>query len=145
MMTRPIPALRSNGGFSLIEVMVSLAIISIVFIALADTSIVSLDYNMNNLVREDAVRIADNFMETARNTPFASLATTATPLHVYRNVRGKAVDYSVTQTISMLDGNNTQVAVEVTWNARRFSGGHWVPAAKSHKITSVISAGTGSR
>ncbi|HEY3489785.1 MAG TPA: prepilin-type N-terminal cleavage/methylation domain-containing protein [Candidatus Deferrimicrobiaceae bacterium] len=144
-MTRPILASNSNGGFTLIEVMVSLAIISIVVIALADTSIVSLDYNMNNLVREDAVLIADNVMDTARNTTFVNLASTATPLHIYRNIRGKAVDYSVTRAITPLDGNNTQVAVEVTWAARRFSGGRWVPTQKRHKITTVISAGTGSR
>lgn len=144
-MTRPIPALRSNGGFSLIEVMVSMAIISIVFIALADTSIVSLDYNMNNLVREDAIRIADNVMDTARNTPFANLATTATPLHLFRNIRGKAVDYSVTQTITTIDGNNTQVTVAVTWTARKFTGGRWIPTTKSHQTTSVISASTGTR
>jgi prepilin-type N-terminal cleavage/methylation domain-containing protein len=138
-------ASNSKGGFTLIEVLVALAIISIVFIALADTSLVSLDYNMNNMIREDAVRIADTFMDEARNTPFDNLASTATPIHVSRSIRGKAVDYSVSRALTTHGASHTEVAITVSWNSRKFSGGRWVPTLKTHRITSMISSGTSTR
>jgi hypothetical protein len=100
---------------------------------------------MNNQIREEAVRIADETMDLARNTPFATLSSTASPIHIFRNIRGRSVDYSVSRTVTVLDGNNTQVAVRVDWPSKRWTSGRWAPTTRNHQIVSVVSAGTGIR
>jgi prepilin-type N-terminal cleavage/methylation domain-containing protein len=144
---RPTRASCNNDGFSLIEVMVALAIISIVFIGLTDASLVALDFSRNNQVREEAVVIADRVTDELRATPFASLALiSASPTTVTRFIRGRAVSYTVTRTVvPRADGNNIDVRVRVDWDARRFIGGRWVDAQKNHQVATVISAGTGMR
>jgi prepilin-type N-terminal cleavage/methylation domain-containing protein len=144
---RPTRASCNNGGFSLIEVMVALAIISIVFIGLTDASLVALDFSRNNQVREEAVVIADRVTDELRATPFASLALiSASPTTVTRFIRGRAVPYTVTRTVApRADGNNIDVTVRVVWDSRRFTGGRWVDVQKNHQIATVISAGTGMR
>lgn len=145
-MMRPILASNNKGGFTLIEVMVSLAIISIVFLGLTDTSIVALDYNLNNQIREEAVQIADFVMDNNyRNANFATLASVATPVAAPRNIRGKGVPYTWTSQVEFLDGNNRRVTVAVSWPSRSYKSGKWQPVNKSHTVVSVISAGTGLR
>lgn len=122
-----------------------MAIIAVVFLGLTDTSIVALDYSLNNQIREEAVHIADNVMDVARNSPFDNLVGGTTSGSLGRSVRGKSVAYGWSRQVEVLDVNNRRVTVTVSWPSRVYRNGRWQPVNRSHRIVSVVAAGTGMR
>jgi len=66
-------ALLNKKGLTLVEVMIALVIFLFVFFALMQTALVSIDANMINTLRNEAVNIAEMRMNEARNEPFASV------------------------------------------------------------------------
>ncbi len=112
-------ALKNNGGMTLVEVLVSLAIVFIVFLGLNSAGLVVLDQNIKNSQRDEAVSVAEMEMRAVRNIPFASLPVTDntfTYLVPPRAVRGLSVDYRVTRTITYLDAPNREVTILVEWD-----------------------------
>ena len=68
-------AIRNNKGMTLVEVLVALLISLLVFLALMQTALVSIDANMRNVLRDEAVRIADIRMNTARGLPYEQITS----------------------------------------------------------------------
>ena len=66
-------ALLNKRGLTLVEVMIALVIFLFVFFALMQTALVSIDANMINALRSEAVNIAEMRMNKARNDPFVSV------------------------------------------------------------------------
>lgn len=64
---------KDNKGFTLVEVMIALVITLLVFLALMQTALVSIDVNMRDTLRDEAVKIAEERMNEARNTAFDNL------------------------------------------------------------------------
>ena len=85
----PHPAFSKGGidgieGFTLVEVMIALVIVLLVFLALMQTALVGIDSNMRNVLRDEAVKIAEMRMNEARSIPFVSLVSdSASPLSDY--------------------------------------------------------------
>lgn len=69
-------------GLTLVEVMIALVIFLFVFFALMQTALVSIDSNMINILRNEAVNIAEMRMNEARNEPFISIISDPNPLIV---------------------------------------------------------------
>lgn len=69
----PQTVLLNKKGLTLIEVMVALVVLLLVFLALMQTALVSIDSNMINVLRDEAVNIAEEQMSNQRNlsTPFS--------------------------------------------------------------------------
>ena len=103
---------------TLVEVLVALAITFIVFLGLSGAGIFVMNENIKNLLRDEAVSVAGMEMEHVRNTPFNTLqsgAGTTILSPVVRQIRGLTVNYGVTRTVTILDLNNLQVSINVTW------------------------------
>jgi prepilin-type N-terminal cleavage/methylation domain-containing protein len=66
-------ALLNNKGLTLVEVMIALVVFLFVFFALMQTALVSIDANMINSLRNEALNIAEMRMNEARNASFVSL------------------------------------------------------------------------
>jgi len=106
---------------TLIEVLVSMAIVFIVFLGMSSAGLVVLDQNIKNSQRDEAVGVAEMEMQQVRNIPFATIANDN---HIVsRQVRGLNVGYTVVRTVANPDGttpatdpNNRQVTINVTWN-----------------------------
>jgi len=113
--------LKNNGGMTLIEVLVALAIVFIVFLGMSSAGLVVLDQNIRNSQRDEAVSVAEMEMQEARNIPFATIANDN---HiVYRQIRGLNVGYAVARTVANPNGttpatdpNNRRVTINVTWS-----------------------------
>jgi len=71
---------RDKAGLTLVEVMIALVIFLFVFFALMQTALVSIDANMINTLRNEAVNIAEMRMNEARNDPFVSVVPDPNPL-----------------------------------------------------------------
>jgi type II secretory pathway pseudopilin PulG len=70
-------AIKDNNGMSLIEVMISLLVTMILFLALMQTSLLSISQNTRNSIRDEAVSVATERMREARNMDFDLMATDA--------------------------------------------------------------------
>lgn len=113
--------MKNNGGMTLVEVLVALAIVFIVFLGMSSAGLVVLDQNIRNTQRDEAVSVAEMEMQEVRNIPFATIANDN---HIVsRQIRGLNVGYAVVRTVANPDGttpatdpNNRQVTINVTWN-----------------------------
>jgi len=118
-MRRQGSALKNNGGMTLVEVLVSLAIVFIVFLGLNGAGLIVLDQNIKNSQRDEAVSVAEMEMRAVRDIPFANLPVTdntVTYAVPSRTVRASSVGYTVTRTIRFLDTQNREVTILVSWN-----------------------------
>lgn len=113
--------MKNNGGMTLVEVLVAMAIVFVVFLGMSSAGIVVLDQNIKNSQRDEAVSVAEMEMQQVRNIPFATIANDN---HIVsRQIRGLNVGYTVARTVANPDGttpvtdpNNRQVTINVTWN-----------------------------
>jgi type II secretory pathway pseudopilin PulG len=115
-MTRhPTAVLPSReGGFTLVEVLVSLVIVFIVFLGLSDTGLLVLRTNARIALQEEGGRLAGEAMERARSTPFDNLVTSTD--NVVRPFRNQVTyRYLVNRTVSDLDTDNKRVTIVATW------------------------------
>lgn len=141
-----VSVVKNKKGVTLVEVMIALVILLLVSLALMQTALVSINANMNNVLRDEAISIAEQRMTEARSMPYASLATDAialggtecpgvfaTGLTVYRNFRNViSKEFCTNRTVTTLGvaKDATQVTVQVTWN--------WKGEAFTHTISSLI-------
>ena len=128
--------LVDKKGLTLIEVMIALVVLLLVFLALMQTALVSIDSNMINVLRDDAVNIAEEQMSDARNTPFDNIITVpAAP--VTRNIRNISnFPYSTAITVTNMNADSKQVVITVTWDwkARTTAGGN----PYTHTISTIL-------
>jgi len=111
--------MKNNRGMTLIEVLIAIVITFIVFLGLSGSGIFVMNENIKNSLRDEAVSVAGMEMDNnVRNIPFDTLAAAAGPQgidNVIRQIRGLTVNYGVTRTVEILDANNLQVSINVTW------------------------------
>ena len=111
--------MKNKEGMTLIEVLIAIVITFIVFLGLSGSGIFVLNENIKNSLRDEAVSVAGMEMDNnVRNIPFDTLAAAAGPQgidNVIRQIRGLTVNYGVTRTVTVLDLNNLQVSINVTW------------------------------
>lgn len=107
---------NSTSGLTLVEVLVSFAIVFIVFLGLSMSGMVVLNENIKNDFRDEAVNVAEQEMITARRVLFDNLATLPT-YTVQRQIRGVSMNFSVIRTVTPIgaDPDNRQLAINVVW------------------------------
>lgn len=119
---------RNNSGMTIVEVLMALIIVLIVSLALLQTALLGIDSNMRNVLRDEAVRVAEQDMDTVRNAPFASIGNSTSS--VTRDLRNADVPYSVTRTVNTLNTDNKQVSISVGWT---WKGQNYV-----HNISTIV-------
>jgi type II secretory pathway pseudopilin PulG len=117
---------------TLVEVLVSLVIVFIVFLGLSASGLFVLNENIKNELRDEAVSVADSAVQEARRAPFDNLVTLPAD-NVLRQVRSVHRPFTVTRTVTNLDGNNRQVAINVAWT--RTEGGQ--TRSYSHQVVTI--------
>ena len=117
---------------TLVEVLVSLAIVFIIFLGLSASGLIVLNENVKNDLRDEAVSVADSAVQSARNTPFATLANDNTSL--VRPIRNMNRSFTVARTVTSLDTDSRQVTIVVGWT--RLENG--VPRTYTHQIVTIV-------
>jgi len=125
--------LLNKKGVTLVEVMISLVILLFVFVGLIQVSVLSIDFNRKNAIRDEGVRIAAEVMTNLRAYDFSTneLADTGgwirpfpvpvTSDTVRRTIGNFPQDFAVQKNIITLDPpTNTlkQVSVRVQYTYR---------------------------
>ncbi len=112
-------ALRNRRGVTLVEVLIALVVLLIVFMGLMQVSIVAIQGNMRNVLRDEAVRLTADRMNRLRSVSFDHADLTATagtddPV-INRAVRAATVNFTVRRIIADIDANHKQVTLTTTW------------------------------
>ena len=131
-----VTARAGRRGDTLVEVMIAMVLFLFIFIAVLQSSLLAIDSNTRNMLRNEAVKIAAQSMNTARSMPFDNLLNMAgqgiNPVYISRNFRNMpAIRFAVTNTPSSVSQDDDQLIVKVTWN--------WRGTQYTHQIQSVIS------
>lgn len=119
-----------NHGFTLIEVLIAISILSIAMLAALNAVVIAVGHNLDNTLRDEAVNIAEAKMNELRNTTFSSISSGSTK--VSRPFRRLTVDFTVTWTVNDLSSTSKTVVVGVEWKRAGTNISH------RHSITSII-------
>jgi prepilin-type N-terminal cleavage/methylation domain-containing protein len=128
--------LKNNKGLTLVEVLIAMVVFLLVSLAMMQTALVGIDSNMINVLRDEAVRIAEENMISARNTPFDILLTD-TPVTVSRDFKNKKdFPYRVTRTVTDHGLNNKEINIVVRWDWKDQTIANGNPY--THSITTIL-------
>jgi type IV pilus assembly protein PilV len=123
--------LPDKKGMTLVEVMIALLVLLVVSLALMQTALVSIDANMTNILRDEAVSIAEMRMNQARNIPFDTLVSDGADIPIARNVRNiMGFTYTTRMTVNNLNVDNRQIDITVGWA--------WKDQNYTHNITTIL-------
>jgi prepilin-type N-terminal cleavage/methylation domain-containing protein len=127
--------LLNKKGLTLVEMMIALVILLLVFLALMQTALLSINANMNNLLRDEAVSLAEQHMIFIRNMPFDNVTETIgfqdeTIAGDTRNFRSFSVPYTVQRRVTDQGLDNKQVDITVSWT--------WKGETFTHSINAVL-------
>lgn len=132
--------MRDEKGLTLVEVMIALLVMLFVSLALMETALLSIESNLSNIIRDEAVNIAEMRMNEARNVPFDNLLDDSAdavaddnlvldacrnspvrdpdpyPVRITRNFRNIAgFDFGTRRTVAAMGSDNRQTTILVRW------------------------------
>ena len=118
LMARTFPK-KNSSGFSLVEMMVALLILSISILALTSVTLTSIRANMGNDVRNAAVRLTGEITEDLFKEPFDDLVSSVAP-HQTRTVRLRAgdKDFTVRWTVTPTTATLKQIFITVEYTIK---------------------------
>lgn len=133
---RSLIAVSDNGGFTLVELMVAIAILMVGLMGLLQAVNVATSTNVANLVRNEAVRMGDQRLNESRSLPFDRI--TSHPARTVTSLtRSISKPFEITRTVTNLPTNATpptskQVQIEVRWQYKGQTYLHTVNAVVSN-------------
>ena len=127
------PVLSNRSGFTLVEFLVAILILTVGILGLLQTVNVAISHNMVNQLRLDGTVVADGELakELAKggtNIGFEAISTNTSNYFVQQKVLNGYRNYSVTRTNTLITTNTKQVTVEVRW---RYKGNDYRQKASS--------------
>jgi type IV pilus assembly protein PilV len=121
--------LRKNSGFTLIEVMMAILILIIGMLGLLQAINLTMEVNLRNQVREEAVYVGAKVMNEMRGRGFDNISVASTPTQtctyptyqVPSRLRGVSRTYDVTRSsrvLSTVDSKpvTKELTVTVAWS-----------------------------
>ena len=118
--------LADNGGFSFIDLMLSMVVLTIGVLAMADLQVIATRSNNSSKSMAAALTIATAKMEEIKDKGFTSIVAEA-PVSVPDAASGLTFTRQVTVTIDSPIAGSKTVKVIVTWSDAK--GTHTIPMA----------------
>ncbi|HBX43178.1 MAG TPA: hypothetical protein DEH27_05030 [Deltaproteobacteria bacterium] len=140
---------KNEKGMTLLETVVALAIVFIVFLGLADAGLLVFDFNINNAIRDEGVKVTEMEMATVRGTSYSTLndpvlypdnvaKQSPNGSVVPRQIRGLTVNYAPRWTVIRLNADNLQVAINVAWQRSAWTSSGRALRNYSHQVTTIV-------
>ncbi len=120
----------NNKGATLVEIMIAFVIMLFVMLALMQTAMLSMESNMTNSLRDEAVSVAEMRMNETRNLTYANILSDTTSLSgadcpggfsssgllVEKNIRSVVgFDFCTNRTVTTLSTDSKQITISVGW------------------------------
>lgn len=106
---------QRDRGFTLVEILVAFSILTIGILAILNGLMVTVEHNLSNLVRDEAVRIAEEKINELRGMAFSSIEGGKT--EVSRNFRNLNVRFQVSWQSEQFS-KTKEVEVKVEWELK---------------------------
>jgi type IV pilus assembly protein PilV len=123
-------ALQNNNGFTLIEFLVAIVIITVAMLGLLETVSLSLSNNLSNKLREDAILLADQEMMAIRALDFSDIQGNS----YLRKSANAFVNYSIARQVTtpLAAPAIRNVSIRVKWREKGL--------VKEYYLTTVVSS-----
>jgi type IV pilus assembly protein PilV len=118
------PSIKSSRGFTLAEVMVAVLVMIVGMLGLLEMIDVSLQQNLKNQLRDEAVHVGERYMSELRGMPFETIVSSYPVATATSKIRGAIKNYSVERsslvlaTDSASSPTSLQLTVVVKWGFR---------------------------
>lgn len=127
---------NKRRGFTLLEILVALVILMIGMMALLSAATNAISLNLDNILRDEAVQIADAKMRQVKSNtaatyslPFQNLSVTTIQTS---KLRAKSTPYTVSLTSASTGGNSNLLRVLVSWNYKNRAKQHELSTLKTY-------------
>jgi type IV pilus assembly protein PilV len=124
----------NDNGFTLVEFLVAIVILMVGMLGLLQSLNVAIEHNLGNILRSEAVMLADDRMMLKRTKAFESISTTVSSpsaIPVVRSTRGISKSYSVQEIVNQATPLSKEIIVNVSWSYKSNT--------YSHSLSSIIS------
>jgi len=141
---------RQDQGFTLVEIMIALMVFSAIMLGVAAGLIAAIRTNQGNVVRSEALRIAEDELNRLRGERFTTTSISAdlaqnapawsAPINVLSNVRGAAITFARARQVTDLATAATalkRIEVAVGWNDSNNPGGAVLAATGMNRQVSL--------
>lgn len=122
-------------GFTLVEVMVAMMISLVGLLGLLAAVNVANEQNLRNATRNEAMQIAEDYMNQLRVNPYTNISTSTgySPQQAQSRLRGVSTKYTVLRTASVLTPTGTSVllTVNVQWTYKNILSSQGLQTVRS--------------
>ena len=142
--------IHGQQGFTLVEIMVAMLVFMVIMLGVAGGLLLSIRNNKGNVVRDEALRVAEDELNRLKAEQFsvfgisASLAANApawaAQTSVPSNIRSGAITFAKATRVSDLGATATQlkrIEVAVGWDDPNNPGGAALPATGKNRQISL--------
>lgn len=109
---------RDARGFTLIEMLIALVILSVSILAMTSLTLTAIRANLDNDLRNAAIRLTAEVAEDLGAMPIESVVATVTPETRQVSIRGGVFPYQVTRTVTTLTNDLRQVNITVSYTSQ---------------------------
>jgi prepilin-type N-terminal cleavage/methylation domain-containing protein len=107
---------KSNKAFTLIELMVALAIISISIAALMETSVVVMRNNLRNEIRNKAIAILSNHVDNLSNQSYDAINPGVFSISDNKTIRNFTESFAISDNITKDSSTNGKyITSKISW------------------------------
>jgi len=118
--------ISDNQGFTLIEFLIATVVLMIGLLGMLQGINVAMDKNVQNMLRSEAMTVADERMMLKRGKAFDAISTNTSYSYLQRYSRGVFKNYSVQEIGSLATSSSKEIRITVAWKYRKLRYTHVV-------------------
>jgi type IV pilus assembly protein PilV len=120
---------RGKRGFTLVEMMMAMLVMTVGLLGLLQSINVAYEHNLRNKLREEALLVGEEQMNVLRRSPTASAISFQSVTTVVRGIAGANKKFTVTRECQPMSSTQ-RLKVTVVWSFKNVSTTHAIYTLK---------------